>query len=67
VVSNTDFGSSVLTNNFDPALLNGWGVRPSDWTLGVGVEQRARAARVAERRLQRDAWFDGFRSPTTRR
>ncbi len=40
VVSNTNFGRNVLTNNFDKGLLSGWGVRPSDWTLGVSVERR---------------------------
>ena len=35
VVSNTSFGKNVLTNNFDPGILNGWGVRPSDWNLGA--------------------------------
>jgi hypothetical protein len=40
VVSNTNFGTSVLTNNFDSGLLNGWGVRPSDWTMGVSLEHR---------------------------
>lgn len=40
VTSNTNFGRNVLTNNFDPALLNGWGVRPSDWTFGASVEHR---------------------------
>ena len=29
-----------MTNNFDPALLNGWGVRASDWTLGASVQQQ---------------------------
>src|SRR5205085_391061 len=40
VMSNSSFGTSVLTNNFDPRLLNGWGVRPADWTLGLSVQQR---------------------------
>ena len=33
-ISNLAFGSTTLTNNYDPALLNGWGVRASDWSLG---------------------------------
>ena len=40
VVSNTNFGKNVLSNNFDPRLLHGWGVRPSDWNLGVAWQQR---------------------------
>jgi hypothetical protein len=38
VMSNTRFGQNVLTNNFDPAILDGWGVRPSDWNLTVAVQ-----------------------------
>ena len=40
VLSNTDFGKPVLTNNFDPGILEGWGVRPSDWNLGVSIQQQ---------------------------
>ena len=49
----------MLTNNFDPAILNGWGVRPSDWTLDVSVQRqilpRASATLSYSRR-----WFHGF-------
>jgi hypothetical protein len=59
VMSNTRFGQNVLTNNFDPALLHGWGVRPSDWTLDVSIQrqilQRASATLSYSRR-----WFSGF-------
>jgi hypothetical protein len=59
VMSNTRFGQNVLTNNFDPALLNGWGVRPSDWTLDVAIQRqilpRASATLAYSRR-----WFRGF-------
>ena len=40
VVSNTQFGQNVLTNNFAPTLLRGWGIRPSDWNLGASIEHR---------------------------
>jgi hypothetical protein len=40
VMSNTRFGMNVLTNDFDPAILRGWGVRPSDWNLSVSVQQQ---------------------------
>jgi len=40
VMSNTNFGRNVLTNNFDPAVLRGWGVRPSDWTLTAAIEHQ---------------------------
>ena len=40
VMSNTNFGKNILTNAFDSSVLNGWGVRPSDWTLAVSLEHR---------------------------
>ena len=40
VLSNTNFGTNVLTNRFDPAILDGWGIRPADWNLGVAIERR---------------------------
>jgi hypothetical protein len=39
VMSNTLFGQNVLTNNFDSRVLDGWGVRPSDWNLTMSVQQ----------------------------
>ena len=38
-VSNQAFGTATLANNFDPAILQGWGVRPADWEIGVSVQQ----------------------------
>ena len=40
VLSNVDFGKNVLTNDFDPNLLAGWGVRPADWSLAVSIQQQ---------------------------
>ena len=59
VVSNTSFGQPVLTNNFDPALLNGWGVRPSDWTIDVSV-QRQILPRASVTLAYSRRWFHGF-------
>ena len=39
-MSNTNFGKNILTNNFDASILEGWGVRPSDWNLGVSLQQQ---------------------------
>jgi hypothetical protein len=39
-ISNSRFGQNVLTNNFDPDLLSGWGVRPADWSMNVSVQQQ---------------------------
>jgi hypothetical protein len=40
VMSNVNFGTNLLSNNFDPAILRGWGVRPSDWNLAVTLQHR---------------------------
>ena len=37
---NTNFGKPVLTNAYDPAAREGWGVRPSDWGLAATVQQQ---------------------------
>ena len=59
VLSNTSFGTNVLTNNFDPGLLEGWGIRPSDWHLGVSLEQQIGSrSSVAVTYTRR--WYDGF-------
>jgi len=39
-VSNLRWGQNVLTNNYDPDLLKGWGVRSSDWDFGASVQQQ---------------------------
>ena len=39
-LSNLNFGRPVFSNNIDPAILGGWGIRPSDWGLGVSVQQQ---------------------------
>src|SRR5713226_6783248 len=40
-INNLLFGSNQLIGaNFDPDLLSGWGVRPSDWSFGASVQQQ---------------------------
>jgi hypothetical protein len=39
-VSNSRWGQNVLTNQYDPDLLSGWGVRPSDWDFGISIQQQ---------------------------
>ncbi len=39
-VSNARWGQNTLTNQYDPDLLKGWGVRPSDWDFGLSVQQQ---------------------------
>jgi hypothetical protein len=40
-IDNLQFGSNELVGaQFDPDLLHGWGIRPSDWSFGVSVQQQ---------------------------
>ena len=59
VMSNTSFGRNVLTNSFDPALLEGLGCPPSDWTLSVSFQQQLAPASALEVTYIR-RWFHGF-------
>ena len=58
-LSNIRFGQPVLTGNFDPDLLSGWGVRASDWSFGVSVQQQLLSRMSIEVGYYR-RWFDGF-------
>ena len=40
ILSNTNFGKPVFTGSFDPDILEGWRVRPSDWQFGASVQQQ---------------------------
>ncbi len=45
--NNQTFGTPTrITAAIDPALLNGWGIRPNDWQIGVSVQQQV-ASRVS--------------------
>jgi len=40
-INNLLFGSNQFVGaNFDEGVLGGWGVRPSDWSFGVSVQQQ---------------------------
>jgi len=58
-VSNVSFGQPVLSGNFDPDLLNGWGVRAGDWSLGVSLQQQLMQRMSIEVGYYRRS-FDGF-------
>ena len=53
------FGQNVFSNTFDPALLTGWGVRSSDWNLGVSVQQQLLPRASVEVAYSR-RWYHGF-------
>jgi Carboxypeptidase regulatory-like domain len=58
-ISNLSFGQKVLSDNFDPELLTGWGVRASDWSLGLSVQQQLLPRMSIEVAYHR-RWFKGF-------
>jgi hypothetical protein len=37
-ISDLSFGQPIYRDTIDPALLDGWGVRPSDWSFGASVQ-----------------------------
>ncbi|MEP7309604.1 MAG: carboxypeptidase regulatory-like domain-containing protein [Acidobacteriota bacterium] len=57
--SNQLFGSTVAGTKYDPRLLNGWGVRPSDTQLAVGVQREILPRLSAEVTYHR-RWFGNF-------
>jgi hypothetical protein len=59
VLSNTNFGQNILTNNFAPEILDGWGVRPSDWNLAVSMQHQV-LPRVAVEVAYIRRWYRGF-------
>jgi hypothetical protein len=59
VVSNTSFGKNVLTSAFDPGILRGWGVRPSDWNLVASIQQQIRSRAWLGITYTR-RWYEGF-------
>jgi hypothetical protein len=59
VISNLRFGQPVLTGNYDPDLLSGWGVRAGDWSVGVSVQQQILQRMSIEVGYYRRS-FDGF-------
>jgi hypothetical protein len=56
---NAAFGTNRVTTTYDPDLLQGWGVRPSDWSLGVSVQQQLLSRASVEVAYNR-RWFTGF-------
>ena len=58
-ISNLNFGKSVFSTTYDPALLTGWGIRPSDWNFGVTVQQQIIPRASVEVGYFR-RWFNNF-------
>jgi hypothetical protein len=56
---NRNFGSSVTSTTLDPALLEGWGVRPNDGQLGISIQRQLFARTSVEVGYHR-RWFGNF-------
>ena len=59
ITPNAAFGTARLTTTYDPDLLSGWGVRPSDWSVGVSVQQQLLPRASLDVAYHR-RWFSGF-------
>ena len=59
VLSNTNFGQPIFSGSFDPDILEGWGVRPSDGQVGVSVQQKV-LPRVSVEVGYFRRWLQGF-------
>ena len=38
IINNLNFGTATFSNTIDPEILQGWGVRPSDWQWSFGIQ-----------------------------
>jgi hypothetical protein len=54
-----NFGSSVPGTEWDPALLEGWGVRPNDGQLGISIQREVLPRASVEVGYHR-RWFKNF-------
>ena len=59
------FGSSIPGTNYDPRLLNGWGVRPADSQVAVGI-QRELLPRLSVEATYHRRWFQNFTATDNR-
>ncbi len=58
-LSSLSFGTEQIILNYDEAILKGWGVRPSDWQIGVTLQQEV-LPRVSVEVGYTRRWLDNF-------
>jgi hypothetical protein len=58
-MSNQSFGKNVFSTTYDPAIVNGWGVRQYQWEGGAQVQQQL-AARVSVNGGYFFRWYGNF-------
>ena len=54
-----NFGSPQSVSEINPAILEGWGIRPSDWQVGASVQHEVLPRTSIEVGYHR-RWFQGF-------
>ena len=59
LISDLNFGTATLSNTYDPELLSGWGVRPSDWAFGISIQHEI-VPRASVEVAYHQRWFTGF-------
>jgi hypothetical protein len=58
-ISNLNFGKSSPSTFYDPKIMEGWGVRPADWQIGVTVQHEV-LARVSLEVGYARRWLQNF-------
>jgi hypothetical protein len=58
-ISNLNFGKNVYSLSYDPTILQGWGVRPSDWGTYLTLQQQI-LPRVALTAGYTRRWLQNF-------
>jgi hypothetical protein len=59
VVSDTNFGGSTASLNYDPKVLNGWGTRPYQWEFSASAQRELRRGLSIDVGYFR-RWFGNF-------
>jgi hypothetical protein len=59
VINNASFGSPALTTQFDPKAITGWGVRPYNWEMMVGIQHELFPGVAVDASLNR-RWYNNF-------
>jgi hypothetical protein len=57
--ANQNFGKNVYSLSYDPQILEGWGVRPADWQIGVTLQQEV-LPRVSVEAGYTRRWLQNF-------
>jgi hypothetical protein len=58
-LDNQNLGRPVFTRNFDPDFVTGWGTRPSNWSMGFGVQHEILPRVSATVTFNRN-WWDNW-------